>query len=593
MKTKKTIIAVLTAALITAFFIGCNVPLDDLNLDLGKKTSVPDGKTRVRINLGDSKQNARTILPDTSYYTNASKFAKFLLFVYDDTADTGDYEKLPTANPITSDPSKPSTFIYFTYDKFSTDLVLTNTHYYTFTVFACNSDEDFQAWGVSDDGAGNSSIEITGTNDEVNIKLKEIIGSMPTDWNTFVSNGKFSWDLSDLLDDYEIATLSLAEIGGGAINLDDPNASIDLLTSGNEKSSVSDVPVGYYTMVLQLGAPTSYKQTVYVREVIHIWSGLETKYIPGSTPESTAAPLPTLRDTRYAVTFDVSGSDNSNPAPSATVADLGDKTSTVIPSTAPTHSNSADYYFYQWHKTNIGGAVLTGNETIISPITLFAEWVAYKVPALGHYDIDTTNLTQTEGSVDGVPVTVKSGGSYSDGLVTVLYTNTKGGSPISDASTLTAGTYKVTFDVAAWGTGNNRWKKVEGLDPSVVLTVEEKPKLYNIIIDWSSISATPDFDYVGGATSYATLIESTGHLVIGITITNYTDFTSFEWNVDNNGNSLGLINKSTDAYTLELEFNDYSDGSLPWVNGLNLIYVKLGLPGGGYTDGTLTLSATN
>jgi len=582
MKTKKTIIAVLTAALVTAFIIGCNVPLDDPNLDsgVGEKQSTPDGKTRVRISLGNSNSNsnARTILPDTSAYDAASKFAKFLLFVYDDTG--GQYEKLPNStDSITSiDPSDDATFVFFTYDKFSTDLLLTTDHFYTFTVFACSSSGDFQAWGESDDGANNTSIEINNDgSDLINIKLKEIVSSMPTEWNTFISNGKFSWKVTGL-SSYDTAVLSLKKIGGVAFPIGGPNVtSVDLKALGGI-GSVSNVPSGYYTMLLQLGGSPKF-QTFYVREVIHIWSGLETKYIPGikpTVPDATAAPLPALKSLLHIVTIDYGDDSSDNDGPASknaihgnTISDVlanttdPDDGTTSINITTPDHSTPADYYFYQWRKTDSAGAVITGSEIIISPITLYAEWLAYKVPAVGHYDI-TGNTTQPEGSVSGLSVVPKSadGSSYSQGAVTVWYTPDGGGTPTDDPSGLTEGDYDVTFDVAASGTAPNKWKAQTGLSAGT-LTVEEALKLFKLTVNWSNPSVTeptPILDYSGSS-----FVASSGALVIDVTITNHTNWGKFEWTASHTANT--LVSEDTNplhGYHLLLTLDATTTNGLVW-----------------------------
>jgi len=575
MKTKKTIIAVLAAALVTAFIIACNVPMDDLNLDsgVGEKQSTPDGKVRVRISLGNSNSNARIILPDTSSHKVASAFDKYLLFIHDDT--DGIFEGLPSSTPITStDPSDDNTFVYITYDKFATDLLLTDNHFYTFTVFACNSAGDFQAWGESDDGSDNPSIEIINDgSDLINIKLKEIV-SMPTAWDTFISGGKFSWNIAALsLSSYTTAVLSLTEIGGAAFPIGGPgNFSVNLKSVGGI-GNVSNVPAGYYRMVLQLGANN--KQTFYVREVIHIWSGLETKYIPGTGEGTTAAPLPALKSLLHTVTIDYGDDDGDNDGPESKTATHGntisyvlanttdpDDGTTVVDITTPDHSTPDDYYFYRWHKTNSAGAVITGSEIIISPITLYAEWLAYKVPAVGHYDV-TGSRTQPEGSVSGLSVAPKSSDEsiYSQGLVTVWYTPDGGGTPTDDPSDLTEGDYDVTFDVAASGTAPNKWKGITGLSAGQ-LTIEEAPKLFKITVNWSNPLITepePILDYSGSG-----FTSSSGALVIDVTITNHTNWGKFEWTASHS--AAPLVSEDTDpthGYHLLLNLNASTTG-LVW-----------------------------
>jgi len=593
MKTKKTIIAVLAAALVTAFFIGCSVPLDNLNLDIGQTQSTHNGKARVRINLGNSNSNARTILPDTSDYTSASSFAGFVLFIYSVTET--DYLELPASTPITSpDPTDSSSFVYIPYSALATDLELDPDNKYIFTIFACNELDgtgEFQAWGISDDGNGDPEILITGTDDEVNIALKEIIGSIPTAWNSFISNGKFSWDFTDDkldLSNYTTAILTLTEIGGStALDIGGLNVkSVDIKTT--KTSTVSNVPVGYYRMVLQLGNIPEF-QTVYVREVIHIWSGLETKYIPEPAEGATAAALPTLRSLRHTVTFDYSDDSQSPPSPKTAIHGntINDVLASGTDNTAPDPTNTTDNYFSQWFYTNSSGNVAKLTDVIIKPITLYAKWLPYNTPDASQYNVGT-NLSQVEGSVSAVSVTVNSSlgaGNYSPGAVTVYY---EGKTPTNYTRQIAvpqvAGQYFVTFDVAASSVSDTeKWKAATDLDTGKILVVNEAPKIFNITFAWGILPSTnPIFD-----DSSCSFDPDSGKLIIDIMINNKS-WGTCEWTSDH---ILAALESEddTDDFHLLLTLQDFTE-SIDWVTpGTFTIEVLLD----GQYDGVFTFTCAD
>ncbi|WP_461256400.1 InlB B-repeat-containing protein [Treponema sp. R80B11-R83G3] len=445
MKTKKTIIAVLAAALVTALFIGCNVlPLEEQNLNNVQKQPAPDGKVRVRINLGNKQSNARTLLPDTDEYADPSDFPYFVLFIYSQTGS--DYVSVPTSSPIASKPSV-TPYTYITYDAFATDLLLTPGKF-SFTVFACSANdgsEDYLAWGETDDSANSNLITISGTNDEVNITLKEIVGaSISSTWTDFVSAGKFSWlidnDDNDLLDYYDTASLSLTEVGGSAYDFDETGGSgvtvldlkdTDIFTANND-GILTQIPPGYYMMVLTLEKADH--QSIYVREIVHIWSGLETKYITDT--------LPTLRSTVHTVTFNYNDVSNAG-VPSSNI----NHGSTITNN--PTHSGTAAGWSFKGWYYDIGLTKPVGTDKIINSIQVYAKW--NQVPLLADYTV--TKLSQTYGgTLDAVGVSGGSGGTSPGQISAVSYSGKNNlNQDYGPSATLpsNAGTYTASFDVAA------------------------------------------------------------------------------------------------------------------------------------------------
>jgi len=324
MKTKKIVITVLTVALITAFILGCSVPLDDTNLGVIKETkSAPEGKTLVRLNLVGSDSKALTVKPNLSGVT-ISSFPYFLLIVDNISTTSEIFDQSPFDD-------------YFEYADFSNDLLLTTGDVYHFIVIACSDNDDstvkYLAWGEDTE-------TISGSGDTITIVLSEIVGNIPTAHDEYNSTGTFKWDLSSY--SYDTANLTLTSLATStAVSTID---GLDVATTASTGSE--DIPSGYYTLTLELGG--SKKQTVYVRDVVHIYSGYESIYQPLT--------LPTLRTNVYTITFNY-GTDNAAGDLSGT-RDLTEEIThgelfSSISNDNPPHSDATHNVFEGWY-TNSG-----------------------------------------------------------------------------------------------------------------------------------------------------------------------------------------------------------------------------------------------
>jgi uncharacterized repeat protein (TIGR02543 family) len=361
MKTKKIVIAAVTAVLVTALIIGCNILQEDSsNITLGKKQPAPSGKTSVRINLGHS--NARTIRGDTSSITDENDFDNFLLLIYDEDANAA----------VTSLPPPFDTYCVIG-DFIATNTIdLTSETEYTFTVIAFLSGDPV-AWGYDNK-------TITGTSDTINITLKQIVGDAPTSYN---GTGTFTWNPD--VSAYATAKLSLAPISSGT-NLTDFDE-LDLIDNGGADNDGTDntIPSGYYRMILELGN-TGY-QTVYVQEAVHIYSGFESTYAP------QAADLPTLRINRYTITLDYGEDvDNTGTKNFSNIAHGTSILTALAGSATPSPSHDAggppyfdtDHVFNGWY---YGAAVsdftsavqVHSSDKLIKTLTLTAKWGPRKV----------------------------------------------------------------------------------------------------------------------------------------------------------------------------------------------------------------------
>jgi len=456
---KKTIIAVITVALITALFIGCNFLPDDLNLDKKQEQSVSNGKIKVRLNLGNPKSNARTIYPDTTSYEDASKFPGFVLFI-EDTINTGyviytpdPSDGNPNPDPITSDLTDPP-FNYVSYSEILEIELDPGTYIFTaFALDAKSSAGKFLAWGQSDDD-GDPAIDIT-TFHDVNIILKEIIyEKMDSVWNTFVSVGKFTWNIP--VSSYTAASLTLTGMPGGPYDFDEIghtskftlNLKASDVFTNNNVGALEKIPSGYYMMVLTLAQAKH--QTEYVREMIHIWSGLETIYIPGTT----APALPTLRSNVHVVTFNYND-EGLNSGPEDGEINHGAAFSTLGNSN-PSNSDTSRYSFQGWFYDDVFTALKKVNDTdkIINPLEVWAKW--NKIPLASDYNVG--NQTQEYGRVVAVTITPKPGaGVASPGAPGNIEYNSLSALPSA------RGVYPVTFDVPAASDTPYNWDAATSL----------------------------------------------------------------------------------------------------------------------------------
>jgi|GEM_PF-5007041 len=230
--------------------------------------------------------------------------------------------------------------------------------------------------------------------------------------------------------------------------------------------------------------------------------------------------------------------------------------STALPTTAGTYLVTFDVAVAAGWKAVAG---LAGGTLTISP----PEQVPLD-PAAGDFDIG--NLTQATGSVTAVTITPKSG--KSGGTITVYYDG-------STALPATAGTYPVTFDVAAAA----GWKAAVGLAGGTLVISKLKDAVTNTSgsatvtytaagFDLSSIAEFFTIDANAGARTYTVESGGTGTGTIGadnktLSVTKSGTFT------------IGLTTAGTDDYyagtkvtaTLTVNKADGSAVTKPAVSG--------------------------
>lgn len=453
MKTKKTVIAVLAAVLVTAFIIGCNVPLDNANIEESEKQTAPApasasvGKTTVRLNVMNSNFDARTVRP-TTLPTLLTDFDYFKLGIVGSTAGAVTLPDYSGNGSGAGDIDYSDYFNNASLTAFKIDLDVGQKYTFTLTGYKHTNDGMNDIYTAQAIGTGVTAdpLAITGT---VNIILKEIVNG--------TSTGTFAWNVGTTFTDpvagtstaYGSASLSLYAL----TDLNTPISAVNnvnLLTTGNSSASIAS---GYYKMVITLSK--QYYQTVYVQEIVHIFGGFTSSY---------AQALPNLRSTRHTITYDYSTDSGYNSGTSSNLTDeylthgVAFSTLTSL-STKPTHSDSSNYIFNQWYKeydttTNPGNPELKQplvlTDLALKPITLFAGWmnrtevqvdvsVSLGFPTAYNPNItgQVSSFNQSAGTFT-ITITVNTLGAYD---TFELYKDDNSTTPIATATTSGGDTY--------------------------------------------------------------------------------------------------------------------------------------------------------
>jgi len=180
--------------------------------------------------------------------------------------------------------------------------------------------------------------------------------------------------------------------------------------------------------------------------------------------------------------------------------------------------------------------------------------ISEATPTAGDYDI--SNLDQTEGSVTAVIITPKVG--KSSGTVTIKY-NGLGTLPT------TAGTYTVTFDVAA----APNWKAVAGLSAGM-LTIHP-PVSIKIKVSFDGFSPGYDPNIDTNITATPDSLNPDEHsFSITLTLNNISGYNDIKWYKDDNS----FLGSGVSITLGPLSDNSNADAGW-WQEGIHYIYLEL------------------
>lgn len=326
MKTKKIIIAVLTAALVTAFIIGCMAPMDGASGVVGGPQSAPAGKTSVRLNLvtpRDSK--ARTIMPDEVGTLTIDDLTEFDVKV----------TVQPAGTAPSPDPSETGVDI----DWFLDEILLTGGLNYKIVVKGY--------YGGKIIASGEATITALTGNVTETITLREIVDGD--------SDGTFVWDITlpSAPNLYDTAILTYTNLADSSVTDD-----IDLLVT---PASDVDIPSGTYEVEIKL--TQSRRESSGYYEILYIYEGLTSTY---------TKTLAALRRNNYDVVYDYRGSGQTN---ATSTIDHGDPV--AVPPTPNAHASGHSFggWFTSWVTGAVAGSEYTTPVAATRDITFYAKWV--------------------------------------------------------------------------------------------------------------------------------------------------------------------------------------------------------------------------
>jgi hypothetical protein len=387
MKTKKTVIAVITATLLVSamLIVGCMDQIDgisvkDKNNEVtivdGADYQIPVGKGAVRFKIADD--NVRSILPDFNDYVVSGDKVKGMYFdiiftrttadgnigkkiyfprgVPSDPSDTGD----PNAPVFPGYPYDPGTGITLRATKATyteiTALMTLESGDYSYKITAYNNDAGAKpVAGYSGTGLVVSAGSITST--PVVLTVLET----PSTANLGTLYGIFSYSITLPGGTYDTKKVEIFEytewIANGA-SATDVSSGIEL-TAGAAKNGTEDLLVGFY--IVKVTVKREHYLTRQYTEVLHIY--------PGFTSEYTLN-VPALVQNEFQVTYNLDGKNVSNASDFASHYVGYGKTETD-----PGTPSAPGWSFVDWYNGPGGTDGVWSFSTIIKQTTtIYSKW---------------------------------------------------------------------------------------------------------------------------------------------------------------------------------------------------------------------------
>jgi hypothetical protein len=274
MKTKKTVIAVLTAVLLitAALIVGCMTQLDEVSdKDTKENYQIPKGKGVISIRFADSK--ARTILPvpDLSSYTYDLLITKGGVPVKNEAALT--YTQLTTGDHKA--------------------ITLDEATGYSISLIAKSGGKAVGGW---DNGGTTFDID-EGQDTELTASLTATSTGQGTFTYTIkkATNGTTTFDVFNLA-----GTISIGDTYYGAVN-NGETPSFPITVAGTESGTIT-LAAGFY--LVKVTATSSATQTIQYIHVLHIYDNLDAEL------EQDLSGI-TLAVDRFTVTYHIPDTDKN------------------------------------------------------------------------------------------------------------------------------------------------------------------------------------------------------------------------------------------------------------------------------------------
>jgi len=462
MKTKKTLIVVLTATLLVlaALIVGCVNQIDERFVRQDAEDSnykVPVGKGVIRLKLSDQK--VRTIMPDPDSFPLTDMYFE-VKFTNKDPTKSSDVVWFP--HGITSDLQAAKALEYD--DFYDIPITLTKDETYNIIISAFD-DEDrttpIAGWNNTLFPEYEDGVTIGSGTKTVNANLYAFVDGAKMGFFSYdillpdltADFPSTSFTITDAPTDYNVAKLDLIRYGGGSIGGDFPidflDAPFDLASDLNVTDSDISVPSGYYIVRITLEADNC--QERIVEEIMHIYPAMTSVY----GKPATKIEVPILNQNNFTITFnsnDGSVSD-SNFGTSGVLNYENISNGTLLSGLTYTAPDTATYNFEGWVTTQGGSTTFADTKRIYQDRALWAKWSAKSsvaitmtftfsdivtltpgnnnVPAIAHENFigaGTGSLTFTLAGENNIPlksVTWKvnnktlSGGTVNSGVATI------------------------------------------------------------------------------------------------------------------------------------------------------------------------------
>jgi len=375
MKTKKTVIAVLTVALLisAALIVGCLSPEDIIsakpeadtksNEKAGDNYQIPAGKGVIRLKISDS--SARTIIPDNPSATLATM--KFRVIVTGKTINT-----TPVPYPSSS------TLFDGTSDNDIEDPIALDADDYDISILAYDSTGLIQIAGW-DSGAGSYKVEVKDSEDtEITANLIGLTTSSAV--------GTFSYSITIPVSptdpaDYTVHSLAIFNYSGGSAATTTPSNPVTIDADGTTQTGSLTLKAGYYIVKLTVSL-TNYQTRQYVR-ALHIYpamtSTMDTIVVPALVKVKGFTVAYNLGTISSTAVQDTGPSGSGNNYGTLSNKDYG----FTIPgfTNDPVATNFPTYNFDGWYKgpNGTGGKYVfsgaTANNFVLADTTLYANWI--------------------------------------------------------------------------------------------------------------------------------------------------------------------------------------------------------------------------
>jgi uncharacterized repeat protein (TIGR02543 family) len=407
MKTRKTVIAVLSAVLLisAALIVGCMNQLDGITDNVAEDNyQVPEGKGLIRFKFADF--NARTILPDNNSVTGLALANMKFDVVYTGTAGgntTVKYYPVSVASP--GDRPTAAEKASLSAGKLPPIALTADSYTIVVTAFTANGATAVAEWSSLTDDVYVPSGKVTvggGTAVDVTANLVAIFAASST--NPTVAQGTFSYVL-DILDLPAVSATQLTTLAYTAKTLDVENLNTSAIVSKDFDDdpliATINLDAGYYIVTFTLEADHCHDRVV--EHIMHIYPGMTSRLGITGSPETIPAP----NQNQFTVRFNLQSVADTTTIPNYTsnITNIFVNNADSLSTTSAYKGvpSNAGYTFNGWYDAPTSGTLVTATiaaKKIFKDEQVYAQWTPIVTDGV---DITVTFVISdpTNISVDG------------------------------------------------------------------------------------------------------------------------------------------------------------------------------------------------